>query len=103
MDEDQLLRDRAYRIAEEKAGFYIHLAAFLLVNVGLWALWFFTSRDSFPWPIFITGFWGFGHGKLSLEVKIGQLMHGVGAFLGDGYTESLAEKEYEKLKRKRGL
>lgn len=92
MDEDQLLRDRAYRIAEEKAGFYIHLAAFLLVNAGLWALWFFTSRDSFPWPIFVTGFWGFG-----------LLMHGVGAFLGDGYTESLAEKEYEKLKRKRGL
>lgn len=90
MDEDQLLRDRAYRIAEEKAGFYIHLVAFLLVNAGLWSLWFFTSPTSFPWPVFVTIFWGFG-----------LVMHGAGAFFGEGYTESLAEKEYRRLKEKR--
>ena len=87
MDDEQLLRDRAYRIAEEKAGFYVHLAAYLVVNAGLWALWFFTSPDSFPWPVFVTGFWGFG-----------LVMHGVGAFVGGGYTERLAEREYQKLR-----
>ena len=90
MEDDQALRDRAYRIAEEKTGFYVHLAAFLFVNAGLWALWYFTSPDGFPWPVFVTGFWGFG-----------LLMHGADAFFGGRYTEALAEKEYRRLKEGR--
>ena len=89
MEDDQALRDRAYRIAEEKTGFYVHLAAFVMVNAGLWLLWYFTGRG-FPWPAFITFFWGFG-----------LVIHGVGAFLGGRYTQTLAEKEYRKLKEGR--
>jgi len=86
MESEQELRARARRRAEEKVGFYFHLGAYLLVNTGLWALWFFTSRDVFPWPVFVSVFWG-----------IGLVAHGIGTFVGDRYTESLAEKEYQRL------
>jgi len=82
---------RARKAAEEKVGFYFHFIAYALVNIGLWMLWYFTSPDSFPWPIFVTFFWG-----------IGLVAHAIDAYGGGRYTESLAEREYQKLRRKQG-
>lgn len=90
MESEQELRARARKQAEEKVGFYSHLAAYLLVNGGLWALWFFTSPESFPWPVFVSFFWG-----------IGLVAHGVGTFMGGRYTEALAEREYQRMIGKR--
>jgi len=81
--------ERAYRIAEEKIGFYMHLTAFVVVNAGLWLLWYF-SGGGFPWPAFITFFWGFG-----------LVMHGAGTLFGHGYKNRIAEREYEKMRRQR--
>ena len=90
MESEQDLRAIARKRAEEKVGFYVHLAIYIVINTGLWLLWFITSPDSFPWPAFVTLFWG-----------IGLASHGVGTFVGQRYTESMAEREYQKLREKR--
>ncbi|MDW5562704.1 MAG: 2TM domain-containing protein [Methanomassiliicoccus sp.] len=86
MDDEQMLRSRARKIAEDKIGFYMHLTAYVLVNALLIAIWWW-SGGGFPWFLFVTVFWG-----------IGLVSHGIGAFMGHGYTERMAEREYQKLK-----
>lgn len=84
---EQEMRARARKRAEDKVGFFAHLGVYIVVNVALWLLWWLTSPTAFPWPAFVTLFWGIGLGA-----------HGVGTFAGQSYTDELAEKEYQKLK-----
>ena len=39
--------------------FFRSAFTYLAVNILLWAIWFIT-RQSFPWPLFVTFFWGIG-------------------------------------------
>jgi hypothetical protein len=87
MDGDAELRAKARKRAEDKMGFYGHLGIYLVVNISLWLLWYITSPEVFPWPIFISLFWGMGLGA-----------HAVGTFMGQSYTDQMAEREYQKLK-----
>jgi hypothetical protein len=87
MESEQELRIKARKRAEDKVGFYVHFGIYILVNTALWLLWWITTPEVFPWPIFITLFWGIGVGS-----------HAVGTFAGHSFTEDLAEKEYQKLK-----
>ncbi len=88
MPTDEELRQIARETADDKVGFYMHLAAYAGVNLFLAALWFTTSGPgSFPWFIVVTFGWG-----------IGLVMHFVGAFHGKAYTERMAEREYRRLK-----
>jgi len=89
MNDEQELRMRARKIAEEKLGFYVHLTAYVLVNSLLIALWWW-GGGGFPWFLFVVVFWG-----------IGLTAHGIGAFVSPGYTERMAEREYQKLKGQR--
>lgn len=89
MDEDHELRMRARKIAEDKVGFYVHLAAYVLVNSLLIVLWWW-GGDGFPWFLFITVFWG-----------IGLVAHGIGVFLSPGYTDRMTEREYQRLRGQR--
>jgi hypothetical protein len=89
MDNEQELRMRARKIAEDKVGFYIHFVIYLMVNTFFIVLWWW-SGGGFPWFVFILFFWG-----------IGLVAHGVGTFMGDGYINRMADREYERLKERR--
>ena len=90
MQNEQELRAIARKRAEEKVGFYVHLGIYIVINAALWALWFLTTPGVFPWPAFITIFWG-----------IGVVSHAIGTYFSHHYTETLAEKEYQRMIRGR--
>lgn len=90
MTSDEELRKKARKIAKGKSDFYIHLAIYIAVNAFLIAQWWvITNGDGFPWFVFPLFGWG-----------IGIVAHGITAFRGEGYIETQAEKEYQKLKKK---
>jgi hypothetical protein len=83
---------KLWEIAQKRAGFKSHLATYLIVNAFLWALWFFThdgdNNDRWPWPLWPTLGWG-----------VGMVFHFFSVYI---YPEAnSAEREYEKLKRKK--
>jgi len=48
-------------IAKEKRGFYIHFIIYILVNILLFAQWWYiTGGEGFAWPITTTAGWGIG-------------------------------------------
>lgn len=76
-------------LARKRAGFKRHLATYIVINIFLWLLWFFTGRDTdgadIPWPVWTTFGWGFG-----------LAMHYIATYV----KTNTEEKEYEKLKNK---
>jgi hypothetical protein len=88
--------ERLWRTAKKRAGFKQNLISYFLVNAILWGIWWFTTgrhsdRIGVPWPVWVMLGWG-----------IGLIFNYVKAYRAD--DETMAEKEYEKLKReKEGL
>lgn len=79
--------EELWKLAKERADFKTHLTVYLVVNMGLWLLWLFTSGiNSYPWPIWPTIGWGIGL---------------VANYFGVYRFGNTAEKEYEKLKKMR--
>lgn len=92
--DDSVLHARAKKIAKDKVGFQVHLLVYILVNLFLVGLWFWTSYmtgEYFPWFLFPLAGWG-----------VGVAVHFFAVNRGDSYTLRLEEREYEKLKRKQG-
>ncbi|MET0636916.1 MAG: 2TM domain-containing protein [Chitinophagaceae bacterium] len=44
---------------EPKKGFRIHLLVFVLTNLVIWIVWYFTDR-TYPWPLWSTPAWALG-------------------------------------------
>jgi len=89
MATDDELRQIDRKRAEEKAGFYTHFAIYILVNLFLIAVWYFTGGPgTFPWFIFILFGWG-----------IGIVGHYVSVFRGHSYVDRKTEEEYQRLKK----
>jgi cytochrome c oxidase assembly factor CtaG len=80
-----------WHIARKRASFKSHLLTYIIVNIGLWILWYLTGarRDgnSIPWPAWTTIGWG-----------IGVAFHYIGAYTRAG--DNSIEKEYDKLTQK---
>ena len=79
-----------WEVAQKRASFKTHLASYLIVNLFLWAIWYFNGErmsDSgiFPWPIWTTLGWG-----------IGIAFHYISAYVFP--KANSVEKEYQKLK-----
>jgi hypothetical protein len=90
MTEEQIYEQAKKRV-EEKRGFFSHLAAYVVVNIILFLVWFYTSRD-FPWFIFPLGGWG-----------IGLLFHFLGVFVFDSMGGQKAiEKEAARIRDRQG-
>jgi hypothetical protein len=90
MSNDDELRKKAAKRAEEKIGFYIHFAIYIMVNIMLWSIWWINGgTGTYPWPIWATIGWG-----------IGITAHLIGTYASSGFQDRLTEKEYEKLKNK---
>lgn len=80
-----------WHIARKRASFKSHLITYLVVNAGLWIIWYFTGGRNYggglPWPAWSMLGWG-----------IGVASHYVSAYMNTG--ENAVEKEYDKLTQK---
>ena len=78
-----------WQLANKRAGFKRHLATYLVINIFLWLIWWFTGEKNnnggIPWPAWTSAGWG-----------IGLLFHYIGAYVNTGNNS--VEREYEKLK-----
>jgi predicted membrane protein len=83
-----------WELAKKRASFKTSLSVYVIVNVFLWALWFFTNDNNYgnnvsrlPWPIWPTLGWG-----------VGIAFQYFGAYIA---PKSISvENEYQKLKKK---
>lgn len=86
-EKDQTL----WRLAKKRVKFKRHLAAYIIVNSFLWAVWIFSPKEQdesqYPWPLMSMLGWG-----------IGLAFHFLGTFVFE--NSNAVEKEYEKLKSK---
>jgi len=102
MNNEEELREEAKQRAQAKLGFYIHFSVYVVVNIVLFFVWWFTKDTpvyfsntgtygtvSFPWFIFPLVGWG-----------IGVLGHYLAVFGRTGITDRMTEKEYRKLKER---
>ena len=78
--------DTLWQIAKRRAAFKASLNSYIVVNILLVGIWYFSSGiNSYFWPIWPILGWGFGIG-----------MQYVSAYNKSNYFS--AEQEYEKLK-----
>jgi len=59
MSEEEIY-DKARKRVEEKKGFFIHLAVYICVNIGLVLIWAFAAGGGYPWFFWPLGGWGIG-------------------------------------------
>ncbi|MFC1921245.1 2TM domain-containing protein [Chloroflexota bacterium] len=87
MTEDEIY-EQAKKIVEEKRGFYVHITAYIVVNITLILIWAFAAGGGYPWFLWCLGGWG-----------IGLLFHFLGVFVFGGKSSRAAiEKEAKKLR-----
>ena len=84
--------ERLWRIARKRAGFKKSLFSYIIINIFLWSIWWFSSGRHtgftfIPWPLWVMLGWG-----------IGLAFQYFDAYSGSG--SSLTEQEYEKLKQR---
>jgi hypothetical protein len=86
------IRDRVRKIRD----FYTHLVVYVVINLILVGIWYFTSKG-FPWFIFPLGGWGIGlfFHWYSVYVEDGIL----GRNWEDRKVKALMEKERTKKKK----
>lgn len=56
---DDPRREAAITRLKAKRAFQSNVVAYIAVNAILWAIWAI-SGFGYPWPIFVSGFWGLG-------------------------------------------
>ena len=88
MSDDEIREIATHRVRRRR-GFYAHLTAYILVNLMLIAIWYFSGAGYF-WPGWVELFWG-----------IGLVFNAVAVFAkGDiGSERAAIEKEIEKIKK----
>ena len=81
--------EELWEVAKKRAGFKRHLAAYIIINAFLWAMWLFNGHHykmdynmNIPWPLWTTLGWGFG-----------LAFHFVGAYVFSDHKQT--EKEYK--------
>ena len=89
MSNNTELRKEAKEIARKKFGFYIHFVVYIIINILLISIWYFTGKG-IPWFIFPLVGWG-----------IAVLIHFLSTFVFTErkFLDRMAEKEYEKMKK----
>lgn len=78
-----------WKKAAKRVAFKRHFLTYLLVNILLWGIYFFSEEkgDKLPWPVWVSFFWG-----------IGLLSHFFKSFTE--WSIFSVDKEYEKLKNR---
>lgn len=93
------IRRKVNKKYAERSALTQHAIAYLMTNLALWAIWLFTSA-SFPWPIFVTFFWGIG--MLSHYVDYSN-KHGRGARKREAEVESEVGRQLELARTREAL
>lgn len=89
---EQELAKVAKKRAQEKAGFWVHLGIYIVVNVFLAVQWgMITGGIGFPWFLSTAGGWG-----------IGLVAHFLAVFAGKSYVEREAQREIRRLRQQHG-
>ena len=90
MATDEELMQIARKQAKDKAGFYVHFACYVVVNIGLLIMWtvFYKVPE-------LTGLFAIMSGSL-FGWGIGIVAHFVSVFAGP--SEKRVQKEFQKLK-----
>ena len=94
---EQQRDERLWRMAQHRAAFKRNLYSYIIVNLLMWGIWWFTQgsdylehRQGIPWPVWVMLGWG-----------VGLAFHYFRAYQGS--KTDLAEKEYEKLRQQQNL
>lgn len=53
-------RTQALERLKKRRDFHAHLFVFVVINAAFWVLWALTNDGGYPWPAWLTGFWGIG-------------------------------------------
>lgn len=82
---------RMWDLAQKRASFKKHLATYIVINIFLWLIWYFTGRNGddnrgLPWPVWSTLGWG-----------VGLAFHYINAYVTP--QSDSVDREYEKLMR----
>jgi hypothetical protein len=83
------LRDQALHRLIKRRELKTHAVIFTLVNLTIWGIWAViaaTSGSSWPWPVFLTLFWG-----------IGLVMNAWDVYMRKPITEQELEREIDRL------
>lgn len=84
------LREQALRRLKKRRDLKTHALVYLLVNAVVWGTWAVigvSSHSWFPWPVFMTFFWG-----------IGLVMNAWDVYLRRPITEDEVRREMEHLR-----
>jgi hypothetical protein len=82
--------EAARKRVEEKKGFFIHLAVYVVINLMLILLWKFAAGGGYPWFFWSLGGWA-----------IGLVFHFLSVFVfskQSGWERREIEKEMEKIR-----
>jgi hypothetical protein len=85
----EALREQALRRLKHRRDFKAHLFVYALVNLVVWAIWIVIASSShswWPWPVFLTLFWG-----------VGLVMNAWDVYLRKPITEQELQREIEHL------
>ena len=82
--------EQLWRLAKKRADFKRSLIFYIIINLFLWTIWWFTTGRErgfrgFPWPLWVMLGWG-----------IGIAMQYFDAYGGN--KEDMTEREYKKLR-----
>jgi hypothetical protein len=83
------LREQALDRLKKRRDLKAHLLVYTLVNLATWGIWAViaaTSGNSWPWPVFLTLFWG-----------IGLVMNAWDVYFRRPITEQELEREVDRL------
>jgi hypothetical protein len=86
------IREQALVRLKKRRDFRSHLVVYILVNAVVWGTWVVIAASSggwWPWPVFLTLFWG-----------IGVVMNAWDVWRGD-FTEAQVSREMTRLQQHR--
>jgi len=84
------LREQALLRLKKRRDFKAHLVVYVLVNAVVWGTWVvvaISSQSWWPWPVFLTLFWG-----------IGVAMNAWDVYFRTPITEEELQREIERLR-----
>ena len=86
---EQEFRRRAEERIERRFSFFAHLIIYLVVNTGIFLVWFFVTDHGkgFPWFVIVLAGWG-----------IGLISHLLSVFVFDKMRDRMIDKEITKMK-----
>ncbi len=88
---EQHIHRKAEERVERRIGFFMHLATYLIVNLGIFLTWYFLSDrgKGFPWFLVPLGGWG-----------VGIVVHLLSVFVFDRVRERMIDREVHRIRKR---